>query len=86
MLRALEACLGSQIPEGGGSDCVIEGPAATSIHELSFQQLVVRLPIKMGGLGVRNQEQLRYAAFVGAVEQCVPQIGISTGLCPALGH
>ena len=65
---------------------MIEGPAATSIHELSFQQLVVRLPIKMGGLGVRNQEQLRYAAFVGAVEQCVPQIGISTGLCPALGH
>jgi hypothetical protein len=67
---------------------VIEGPAdtAASIHGLSFQQLVVRLPIKMGGLGIRNQEQLRYAAFVGAVEQCVPQIGVSTGLCPALAQ
>ena len=36
--------------------------------------------------GVRNQEQLRYAAFVGAVEQCVPHIGVSTGLCPALAQ
>ena len=40
----------------------------------------------MGGLGIRNQEQLRLAAFVGAVEQCVPQIGIRTGLCPALAE
>jgi hypothetical protein len=40
----------------------------------------------MGGLGIRNQEQLRYAAFVGAVEHCVPQIGVRTGLCPALGQ
>ena len=85
-MRVLEACLGSLIPEGGASDCVIEGPAATSIHGLSFQQLVVRLPIKMGGLGIRNQEQLRYAAFVGAVEQCVPHIGVSTGLCPVLAQ
>ena len=51
LLRVLEACIGSQIPEGGASDCVIEGPAdtAASIHGLSFQQLVVRLPIKMEG-------------------------------------
>ena len=35
--------------KGGASDCVIEGPANTvaSIHGLSFQQLVVRLPIKI---------------------------------------
>ena len=65
---------------------MVEGPAATSIHGLSLQQLVVRLPIKMGGLGIRNQEQLRYAAFGGTVDQCVPQIGVSTGLCPALGQ
>ena len=81
----LEACIGSLIPEGGASDSVMEGPLG-SIQGLSFQQMVVRLPVKMGGLGLRSQEHLRYAAFVGAVEQCVPQIGISTGLCPALGH
>ena len=86
LLRVLEACIGSLIPEGGASGCVIDGPADASIHGLSFQQLVVRLPIKMGGLGIRNQEQLRYAAFVGAVEQCVPQIGVSTGLCPGLAQ
>ena len=88
LLRVLEACIGSKIPEGRASDCVLEGPANTvaSIHGLSFQQLVVRLPIKMGGLGIRNQEQLRNAAFVGAIEQCVPQIGVSTGLCPALAQ
>ena len=83
--RVLEACIGSLIPEGGASDSVMEGPLG-SIQGLSFQQMVVRLPVKMGGLGLRSQEHLRYAAFVGAVEQSVPQIGTSTGLCPALGH
>ena len=74
----------SLITEVGATDCMIEGPVG-SIHGLSFQQLVVRLPIEMGGLGLRNQEHLRCAAFVGTVEQCVPQIWVSTGLCPALG-
>ena len=56
LLRVLEACLGSQIPEGWASRYVIEGPADASIHGLSFQQLVVRLPIKMRGLesGIRS--------------------------------
>ena len=77
--KVLEMCVGSQIPEGRESDCVIEGPGApsTSSYGLSFQQVVTRLPIKMGGMGLRSQEQLRYAAFVGAVEQCVPHLGIS---------
>ena len=39
LLRVLEACIGSEIPEGGASDCVLEGPLGTSasIHGLSFQ-------------------------------------------------
>ena len=81
--KVLEVCVGSSVPEGGESDCVMEGPVS-SIQGLSFQQMVTRLPIKMGGMGIRNQEQLRLAAFVGSVEQCVPQIGSRTGLCPAL--
>ena len=86
--KVLQVCVGSKIPEGRESDCVIEGPGApsTSSYGLSFQQVVTRLPIKMGGMGMRNQEQLRYAAFVGAVEQCVPHIGIRAGLCPALAE
>ena len=58
----------SLITEVGVTDCMIEGPVG-SIHGLSFQQLVVRLPVKMGGLGLRNQEHPRYSAFVGTVEQ-----------------
>ena len=37
--KVLEACIGSLIPEGGVSDCVVEGPVG-SIDGLSFQQLV----------------------------------------------
>ena len=81
--RILESCIGTLIPEGEDSDCVIGVPGA-SIDGLSFQQMVVRLPIKMGGLGIRNLEFLSLAAFISSVEHSIPEIGTITGLCPAL--
>ena len=51
----------------------------------TFQQLVVRQPVKKGGMGIKSTTQLRLAAFIGAVEQSVPTLGLSTtGLCPQL--
>ena len=81
----LESCVGSLIPEGEDSGCVMDVHGAV-VNGLSFQQMVTRLPIKMGGMGVRNLEFLRLAAFIGSVEQSIPGIGTSTGLCPALGQ
>ena len=54
------------------------------MHGLSFQQLVVRQPIKMGGMGLKSLVQIRSAAFVGSVEQFVPELGTSAGLCTEL--
>ena len=80
-----ESSIGSLIPEGEDSGCIVEVPGA-SVNGLLFQKMVVRLPIKLGGMGLRNLEFLRFAAFIGSVEQCVPDIGTSTGLCPAPGE
>ena len=54
------------------------------MHGLSFQQLVVRQPIKMGGMGLKSLVQIRSAAFGGSVEQFVPELGTSAGQCPKL--
>ena len=59
---------------------------AASIHSLSFYDLVARLAMKMGGVGIRNQEQLKNPAFVSSIEKYVSQIWIKTGLCQALGQ
>ena len=70
--RMQEVCISSLTLWGDDNDCVEKG-TVDSINVLSFQQLVVRLPIKMGRLGIRNQEQLRKEAFVGSIEQFVHQ-------------
>ena len=49
-----------------------------------FQKMAVRLPIKIERMGMRNLEFLWCAAFIGSVEQCIPDIRTSTGLYPAL--
>ena len=66
----------SMIHVGQESECVLEVPV-DAMHGLSYQQLVVRQPIKMGGMGLRSLVQIRSAAFVGSVE-----LGTSAGLCP----
>ena len=64
--RVTESFIGSLIPEGEDSGCIVEVPGA-SVNGLSFQKMVVRLPIKLGGMGLRNLEFLRFAAFIGSV-------------------
>jgi hypothetical protein len=45
---------------------------------------VVRLPVKLGGWGLRSLEETSQAAFVGAVEQAVPSFSGPEGICPQL--
>ena len=42
---------------GRESDCVLDVPV-DALNGLSFQQMDVRFPIKMGGLGMINLEHL----------------------------
>ena len=85
--RVLEATIGSKIPEGterGERDCVLDVPV-DELNGLTFQQVVVRLPVRLGGLGIKSLVQLSPAAFAGPVEQCVPQFSPAAGaVCPQL--
>ena len=82
----LEVAASSSIPraeEGKSWECVVAVPG---LHRRTFQDWVVRQPIKLGGLGLRSQADLSPAAFVGALEQTLPSFIGERGICPQLSH
>ena len=52
----------------------------------SFQWWVSQLPIKAGGLGLRNQTYLSNIAYLGTIELCLPSFTDPGGICPSLGY
>ena len=52
----------------------------------SFQSLLASMPIKSGGLGLRDQVQLSPAAYIAGLEQALPFFGGEKGICPPLGQ
>ena len=52
--------------------------------DLSFQQCVVRQPVRLGGFGLRSQRDTVGPAFIGALEQAVPFFCGENGICPQL--
>ena len=86
--RVMETAAGGQIPrtdEGKGWECVID-PPIDSLRGRSFQEWVVRQPVKMGGMGLRSLADLSPAAYIGAVEQAVPCFTGIRGVCPVLSN
>ena len=84
MLESVESLLGVHIPlsdEGLGWECPIQVPVQ-GLEGRSFQQWVMRQPVKMGGLGLRSQVELSPAAFIGGLEQSLPHF--SDSICPQL--
>ena len=84
----LESLLGSHIPlhgEGLGWDCPLWLPIQ-GLDGRSFQQWVVRQPIKMGGCGLRSKVETSPAAFIGGIEQALPHLTGEGGVCPQLEH
>ena len=66
----LEAATQLHVPlqdEGKGVECVL-APPVSSMSRSSFQELLVRLPVRRGGLGLRSCVDTSPAAFVGSVE------------------
>ena len=47
----------------------------------SYQEWVIRQPIRLGGLGLRSQIDPSPAAFIGAVEQVLPSFVGTKGVC-----
>ena len=68
-IKILEKLIGSHIPlekEGLGWDLPINVPIE-NLNRRSFQQFVIRQPIKMGGLGIRSNVETSPAAFIGGL-------------------
>ena len=86
--EVLEMTASSHIPrteEGKGWECVLDVPCQ-ALQGKSFQEWIIRQPVKLGGFGLRCQADLSPAAFVGALEQTLPSFTGERGVCPQLAH
>ena len=82
----MDKLIGRHIPmesEGFGWDCPLQVPIE-GLETRSFQNWVLRQPVKMGGFGVRSQVELSPAAFVGGLEQAIPHFVGAEGVCQQL--
>ena len=84
--KILETATGLSIPRGATNatwNCQLSMPVAgRSDH--SFQQWIVRQPVRLGGFGLRSQRDTVGPAFIGALEQSVPFFCGENGICPQL--
>ena len=79
----MEGAAGTHVPredQGMGWECVLD-PPIDYLRGRSFQEWVVRQPVKMGGMGLRGLVDVSPAAFIGAVEQSVTSFAGERGIC-----
>ena len=84
----LEESTGLRIPrveEGRGVECVL-APPVQGLDTASFQSLLVRLPVRFGGLGLESMVDASPAAFIGSVEMALPHFIGGSGLFPQLAE
>ena len=82
----LETATGLSIPRqdcGRDWECVLPVPVQGR-GGYSFQEWVVRQPVRLGGFGFRSLEETAGVAFLGALEQSVPSFPGFLGICPLL--
>ena len=90
--RLLECASGLSIPngdEGRGVECCPQ-TTVTRLHDKSYQDFMVRMPVRLGGMGLRSMVDVSLAAFIGGVEQSLPHFvgvdGVCQQLTPVLGE
>ena len=85
-MNVMEIILGMKIPlegEGLGWECPLVLPIQ-GLEGRSFQQWVLRQPVKAGGFGLRSNLETSPAAFIGGLEQALPHFTGSRGVCQQL--
>ena len=70
---------------GEGWDCIPQVPIK-NLAGRTFQEWIVRQPVRYGGFGVRGQADVAPIAFIGALEQSLTSFGGETGVCVPLSH
>ena len=88
VLEVMEKMTGVSIPQsdGGLSYTCPMNMEVMGLRGKSFQSVLTTLPIKLGGLGLRDQLQLSPAAYVAGLEQALPFFGGEKGICPPLAE
>ena len=84
--KILETAFGFHIPkeaEGKEWDCVLPVPVHQRANK-SYQEWIIRLPVRLGGFGFRSLEDMAGIAFIGALEQAVPALAGEDGICRQL--
>ena len=87
LLDVLERVAGFAIPREGENGKEYLCPVDEDIQGMrgrTFQSILASLPIKAGGLGIRSQVESSPAAWVGGLEQALPNFGGQRGFCAAL--
>ena len=82
----VECATGMSIPlldEGRGVECCPQ-TTVTRLQGRSYQEFMLRLPVRQGGMGLRSMEDVSMAAFVGGVEQSLPHFTGEDGVCQQL--
>ena len=53
---------------------------------MSFQEWMIRLPVRLGGFGFRSHKDTAPLAFLGALEQAIPAFQGEKGICSQLAE
>ena len=78
--------LGPVVPrtqQGREWECILSVPVPGRENH-SFQEWVVRQPIRLGGFGLRSMDDTAGLAFIGALEQSIPSFPGEGGVCTLL--
>ena len=84
--KVLESATGLSIPRTSSNspwNCVLPIPVMER-NKQTFQEWVVRLPVRLGGFGIRSLKETSSIAFLGALEQAIPAFQGQHGTCPQL--
>ena len=71
--KVFEKAVGQHVPrkeEGFGIECVLNLPV-DSMRSKSFQELSIRLPIRLRGFGLRSFAETAPVAFIGGIEKAL---------------
>ena len=72
-----------KVDEGRGVECCLQLPV-TRHQGRSYQDWMLRTPVRLGGFGLRSMEDVALPAFLGALEQSLPHFLGEEGIFPQL--
>ena len=79
----LETAAGLPIPRGGDAEMRVRCPVR-GLDSLSYQEWLVRLPVKLYGWGFRSLKDSCGPAYLGALETAIPFMSARGKICPQL--